>query len=747
MVTHESDIAAFADRVVTMRDGQIISDVRADKPVAAVRTAAETRAAGTALLRRPAPGAGTPARSTAFGAFATMVTASALQALARNKMRSALTMLGVFIGVAALIAMVAVGQGANQAVRKQIESLGTDLVVVVPGAARMGGVRGGFGSASTLTVSDAEAIRREATAVSSVSYTIRQSGQTQYANRNWNTGIQGVSPNYPPVTNWQIAAGRGISEEDDDTAALVVVLGQTVYRQLFGSNENPIDATIQVKNVPLRVIGVLASKGQTPFGMDQDDLVMVPFTTAERKVLGVAAPSQQQAPMNWVYPPAPNPYNLQRRLTGFVNQIYVQAVGPSQVEPAIGQVTGILARRHRIKPGDINDFSVRNLSQIAETAESSSRILALLLAAVASISLVVGGIGIMNILLVSVTERTREIGLRMAIGARRLHVLLQFLAEAIILSVTGGIAGIIMGAGFSQALSLMAGWPTQISLGRHRRRVRVLGSGWNLLRLLSGAQSRPPRSDRGVTLRVTEGAAPFSWAQPMLAKQPYGARLRAFFTHLLCKADPRTHRQVLKAVEHAVAMEIDLAAIARLQEAELAQLIEPHNGSGWLALVGLHLSLQLADLVLQLSARSLEGVVDRECQVGVPLVHLRGPSDIDLAPVGKLEPDMDLIETAGLMVAAGPFQDHPTGRHATEAALKLFHVLDDTVAKRRARAHALEVDFNRGFHRLFIRLSGENYLINLNSGYPLMQISGRRRATLRASPACSAAATTAPTSL
>jgi macrolide transport system ATP-binding/permease protein len=393
-----------------------------------------------------------------------MVAASAVQALARNKMRSALTMLGVFIGVAALIAMVAVGQGANQAVRKQIEGLGTNLVVVMPGAARMGGVRGGFGSASSLTVSDAEAIRREAPAATSVSYTIRQSGQTQYASRNWNTSIQGVSANYPPVTNWQIAAGRGISDEDDDTAALVAVLGPTAYRQLFDENENPIDATIQVKNVPLRVIGVLASKGQTPFGMDQDDLIMVPFTTAERKVLGVAAPSQQQTPMNWVYPPAPNPYNLQKRLTGLVNQIYVQAATATEVQPAISEVTDILARRHRIKPGETNDFSVRNLSQIAETAESSSRILALLLAAVASISLVVGGIGIMNILLVSVTERTREIGLRMAIGARRLHVLLQFLAEAVILSVTGGIAGILMGAGFSQTLSLIAGWPAPISL-------------------------------------------------------------------------------------------------------------------------------------------------------------------------------------------------------------------------------------------------------------------------------------------
>jgi macrolide transport system ATP-binding/permease protein len=213
----------------------------------------------------------------------------------------------------------------------------------------------------------------------------------------------------------------------------------------------------------LRVIGILASKGQTPFGTDQDDLIMIPFSTAERKVLGVAAPSQQQAPLNWVYLPSPNPYNLQPRLLGRVNQIYVQATREDQVQTAIVQITGILARRHQIRPGDVNDFQVRNLSQIAETARSSSRIMALLLAAVASISLIVGGIGIMNILLVSVTERTREIGLRMAIGARRLQVLLQFLAEAIFLSVSGGLAGIIMGATTSIAISMIAGWPAPIS--------------------------------------------------------------------------------------------------------------------------------------------------------------------------------------------------------------------------------------------------------------------------------------------
>ena len=275
--------------------------------------------------------------------------------------------------------------------------------------------------------------------------------------------IQGVSQNYPPMTNWKIESGREISLDDEASAALVTVIGQTVAHQVFGASQNPIGALIQVKGVPMRVVGVLVSKGQTPFGTDQDDLVMIPFSTGERKVLGVAAPTQARVPLYWAYPVAPNPYGLQPHLAGYVNQIFIQAANPAAVHNAIQQTTEILARRHRIRPGDENDFNVRNLSQIAETAESSSRIMALLLAAVASISLVVGGIGIMNILLVSVTERTREIGLRMAIGARRVHVLLQFLAESVFLSVTGGVAGIVMGVALSAIIAAVAGWSTPIS--------------------------------------------------------------------------------------------------------------------------------------------------------------------------------------------------------------------------------------------------------------------------------------------
>ncbi|HUL63480.1 MAG TPA: ABC transporter permease [Burkholderiaceae bacterium] len=463
VVTHERDIADYTQRVITMRDGRVVADER--NPPRPDLADGAGGAAGSETLARPAPrvvGAIAHAQAGSTWAFALMILSAAMQALARNKMRSALTMLGVFIGVAALIAMVAVGQGANEAVRKQIESLGTNLFVVVPGATTSAGVRSGFGSASTLTVADADALRREAASVANVSYLIRQSGQVQYGDQNWTTSVQGVTASYPPITNWRVRTGRALTEDDDRGTALVAVLGETVRRQLFSDYENPLGAAILVRGVPLRVVGIYEAKGQTAWGQDQDDLVMIPFGTAERKVLGVAAPSQQ-ASANSVYPTLPNPFGIQARLTGYVNQIYVQAVAPTQIHAAIDEVTRILDRRHRIKAGDTRDFNVRNLSQIADAAEGSSRVMAALLAVVASISLLVGGIGIMNILLVSVTERTREIGLRMAIGAQRVHVLLQFLAEAMFLSVVGGVAGIVAGAAVTEAIALVAKWPTLIA--------------------------------------------------------------------------------------------------------------------------------------------------------------------------------------------------------------------------------------------------------------------------------------------
>ena len=367
-----------------------------------------------------------------------MTLLTAWRALRRNLTRSLLTMLGVVIGVAAVIAMVSVGQGADASVQAQIASLGTNIVMVIPGATTAGGVRSGWGGASTLTVGDAKAIEKECPSVAAVTYVKREIAQVTYGHENWATAIQGSPPSYSAVRDWPVARGRFFTQSEEDSAAKVAVLGQTLVDKLFVPGEDPLGAAIRVRAVPFRVVGVLAPKGQTTWGQDQDDVVIVPFSTAERRVLGTA-------------------------FLGTVNMILVSSPTSADAVQAEGDIARLLRVRHRTPAGEEDDFTVRSMRELFAASLMASQVMTRLLAAIASISLLVGGIGIMNILLVSVTERTREIGVRLAVGAKARHILLQFLVEAIVLSTAGGILGTLLGIGAAVLIGRLAAWPILIS--------------------------------------------------------------------------------------------------------------------------------------------------------------------------------------------------------------------------------------------------------------------------------------------
>jgi len=363
----------------------------------------------------------------------------AYRSLRANRMRSILTMLGMVIGVSAVIAMVAIGAGANERIAAQISSIGSNLLLVLPGSTTSGGLRSGFGSAPTLTMADARAIGRELPAVRLAAPSIRSTSPVVYGNQNWSTLIQGVTPEYFEIREYRLAEGRFFTADEVDASSKVAVVGRTVVRNLFG-DESPVGEILRIKRVPFTIVGVLAEKGQSPQGQDQDDIIIAPITTVQNRLFGSGHP-------------------------GSVGVIIAQAVDRESIGEAEREMVSLLRQRHRIGSGQEEDFSVRNLSEMLEVAEASTRVMSLLLGAIASVSLLVGGIGIMNIMLVSVTERTREIGIRLAVGARERDILVQFLIEAVFLSVAGGAVGILLGIGGSLLISRFAGWSTLISPG------------------------------------------------------------------------------------------------------------------------------------------------------------------------------------------------------------------------------------------------------------------------------------------
>jgi putative ABC transport system permease protein len=361
----------------------------------------------------------------------------ALIALARNKLRTVLTALGMIIGVAAVISMVSIGTGARTSIEQQISSAGTNLIMVMAGSFNQGGVRSGTGNVTSLTADDAHAIVRQVAGVHWVAPGVNTRGQVVAGNQNWATSIQGTDVDFTSMRSWPVLSGSFFSAEEVKQAAKVAVLGTTVRDQLFGAGADPVGETIRIQNQPFRVIGVLASKGQGQMGQDQDDAVYMPYTTVQKKLLGIT----------------------------HVQMINVSAAQAGTSAAISDKIADLLRVRHRIPAGADDDFTIRTMEELSSILTATTTTMTLLLASIAAVSLIVGGIGIMNIMLVSVTERTREIGLRLALGARGGDVLVQFLVEAVVLSLVGGLLGVLLGVGISGGLATFMKWPTAISPG------------------------------------------------------------------------------------------------------------------------------------------------------------------------------------------------------------------------------------------------------------------------------------------
>jgi putative ABC transport system permease protein len=364
----------------------------------------------------------------------TNLTKVAVNALRRNKMRSFLTMLGIIIGVASVIAMLAIGQGSKKSIQDQVSSMGSNMIFIMPSMERSGGVRQSNTSSQTLTVEDVNSIVKECPSISMVSPEVRSSGQAIYSNQNTPTTIYGVDAKYIDIRKVKVKSGRIFTDKEVKTSAKVCLLGKTVITNLFGANADPIGLTVRFGKIPMTVIGVLEEKGQNNFGQDQDDLILAPYTTVQKRILAIT----------------------------YVQTIYASAISENKSDEAVSEITATLRTHHKLKEGKDDDFETRTQAELISTLSSISNVLTILLGAIAGISLLVGGIGIMNIMYVSVTERTREIGLRMSIGARGLDILMQFLMESIMLSVIGGLIGILLGVGASSIISTVMKWPVVV---------------------------------------------------------------------------------------------------------------------------------------------------------------------------------------------------------------------------------------------------------------------------------------------